>query len=390
MSQTWRNRPLRDCVKFLSGGTPNKSRSDFWEGEIPWVSSGEMAQTRIYDTALHISQVGAEEGSRLVPANTVLIVVRGMSLAKECRVTITKREVAFNQDLKALQCREDVDPEFLFYALMARREDLRDLATEAAHGTKRLQTEMLQGYELPIPSVDAQRRIASVLTAYDDLLENNERRIALLEESARLLYRDWFVRLRFPGYEHRRLTDSPLGKIPKTYQERGITLIRSLNVYDNRFQDDGLAFLNDDQASELSHVAVEPRDILLNITGASVARCCMVPELLLPARVNQHVMIVRINPALADPYFVLSAINSEERKRQLLAYAQVGATREALTKETVTNFQIVLPDEHLLRDFAQVARNLFRQREVLAHQNGVVEKARNLLLPRLMSGEITV
>jgi len=374
-----------------------------------------MAQTRIYDTALHISQVGAEEGSRLVPANTVLIVVRGMSLAKECRVTITKREVAFNQDLKALQCREDVDPEFLFYALMARREDLRDLATEAAHGTKRLQTEMLQGYELPIPSVDAQRRIASVLTAYDDLLENNERRIALLEESARLLYRDWFVRLRFPGYEHRRLTDSPLGKIPKTwrvvrlgeiatkigsgatprggeaaYQERGITLIRSLNVYDNRFQDDGLAFLNDDQASELSHVAVEPRDILLNITGASVARCCMVPERLLPARVNQHVMIVRINPALADPYFVLSAINSEERKRQLLAYAQVGATREALTKETVTNFQIVLPDEHLLRDFAQVARNLFRQREVLAHQNGVVEKARNLLLPRLMSGEITV
>ena len=239
--------------------------------------------------------------------------------------------------------------------------------------------------------------------------------MSLLEEAARLLYREWFVRLRFPGCEHTRLINSPMGKMPvnwriarlgeittkigsgatlrggeAAYQERGITLIRSLNVYDDRFEDDGLAFLNEDQAAALSHVSVEPRDILLNITGASVARCCMVPERHLPARVNQHVMIVRVDSALADPYFVLSAVNSDERKRQLLSYAQVGATREALTKETVTNFEIVLPDESLLRRFAEEARDIFRQREVLAHQNAVLRKARDLLLPRLMSGEVAV
>jgi type I restriction enzyme S subunit len=269
--------------------------------------------------------------------------------------------------------------------------------------------------KIPCPPVEVQRRIGDILSAYDDLIENNRRRIALLEEAARQLYREWFVRLRFPGHEHTRIIDSPLGPIAEgwrvvrlgdittrigsgatprggqsAYQEQGITLIRSLNVYDERFADEGLAFLDDDQAAQLSHVTVEPRDILLNITGASVARCCMVPERHLPARVNQHVMIIRVDATLADPSFVLCAINSDQRKRQLLSYAQVGATREALTKETVTNFEIVLPDEKLLRQFGEIARDISQQREVLAHQNADLRAARDLLLPRLMSGEIAV
>ena len=107
-------------------------------------------------------------------------------------------------------------------------------------------------------------------------------------------------------------------------------------------------------------------------------------------RLNQHVMIIRVDATLADPSFVLCAINSDQRKRPLLSYAQVGATREALTKETVTNFQIVLPDEKLLRQFGEVARDINPQREVLAHQNADLRTARDLLLPRLMSGEIAV
>jgi type I restriction enzyme, S subunit len=101
-------------------------------------------------------------------------------------------------------------------------------------------------------------------------------------------------------------------------------------------------------------------------------------------------MIIRVDTTLADPFFVLCAINSDQRKRQLLSYAQVGATREALTKETVTNFEIVLPDEKLLRQFGEVARDINQQREVLAHQNADLRTARDLLLPRLMSGEIAV
>jgi type I restriction enzyme, S subunit len=203
----WERRPLGRCAKFLSGGTPSKSRSEFWEGAIPWVSSGEMTAARIHDTQLHITEDAAANESRIVPANTVLAVVRGMSLAKEFRVSLTKRAMAFNQDLKAFACEPDIESEFLFYALLARREHIRELATEASHGTKKLETEVLANFPILVPMPDVQRRVVEVISAYDDLIENNQRRMALLEEAVRQLYREWFVRLRFPGHEHTRIID---------------------------------------------------------------------------------------------------------------------------------------------------------------------------------------
>lgn len=129
----------------------------------------------------------------------------------------------------------------------------------------------------------------------------------------------------------------------ESYKKQGITLIRSQNVYDFRFQLEGLAFIDENQANGLSNVEVKPNDILLNITGASVARCCMVPTNLLPARVNQHVAIVRIDQNCANPYFVLYSINSPKYKHHLLTLAQGGATREALTKDTIGDFEIPFP-----------------------------------------------
>ncbi len=129
----------------------------------------------------------------------------------------------------------------------------------------------------------------------------------------------------------------------ESYKDDGITLIRSLNVYDFKFERDGLAYIDDVQAKDLSNVEVKQHDILLNITGASVARCCMVPSETLPARVNQHVALVRANKIFVNPYYLLYTINSPQYKHRLLTLAQGGATREALTKETIENFKIPVP-----------------------------------------------
>jgi len=99
-------------------------------------------------------------------------------------------------------------------------------------------------------------------------------------------------------------------------------------------------------------------------------------------------MIIRADLAKADPFLVHAAINSDERKRQLLSYAQKGSTREALTKETVSNFEIFLPTDGLMRSFGEIAADAFRQRELLGQQTQKLRTARDLLLPRLMSGEI--
>jgi type I restriction enzyme S subunit len=128
-----------------------------------------------------------------------------------------------------------------------------------------------------------------------------------------------------------------------SYKASGISLVRSLNVYDFKFKTKDLAYIDEEQAKKLSNVTLEENDILLNITGASVARCTIIPDNILPARVNQHVSIIRIKKNIADPYFVLYSINSDYYKHRLLSLAQGGATREALTKEMIEKFEIKLP-----------------------------------------------
>ena len=264
---------------------------------------------------------------------------------------------------------------------------------------------------VPIVPKKVQDRVVEILSAYDDMIENNRRRIELLEQSARLLYKEWFVHLRFPGHENVTITHGipeswtrkPLkgvttkigsGATPKggqaSYKEEGITLIRSQHVYDYQFDDAGLAFIDEEQAARLDNVIVESRDILLNITGASVARCCMVLDRLLPARVNQHVMIIRVDPELCSPHYILGTINSFREKQLLLNIARAGgATREALTKDTICNTEFLIPPTKFVREFHDIAEDLFNQRQALSQQNLVLAKARDLLLPRLMSGEIS-
>ena len=175
----WERRPLVSCVIFRSGGTPSKNRPEYWDGDIPWVSSGEMSETRLYDTPLHVSPEGADAGSRLVTRDTVLVVVRGMSLAKEFRLATVAREMAFNQDLKALECRDGIDSLFLFHSLLDQRDGIRDLATEASHGTKKLDTAVLERLPILVAEPRLQRlfrdTVASSLAQRDNLYNQNVR-----------------------------------------------------------------------------------------------------------------------------------------------------------------------------------------------------------------------
>ncbi len=218
MTSSWKIYRLGDCATFLSGGTPSKRKAEYWGGDIPWISCKDMKVSRIYDAEDHITQEGAQNGTRLVCPGTILIVVRGMILAKEFPVVIAMRQVAFNQDLKALQCKQNVDSGFLYYWLLGSTYQICGIADEAAHGTKRLQSDRLLNLSVNLPPIALQRKIAAILSAYDDLIENNIRRIAILEEMARMLYREWFVHFRFPGHEKVKLVDSPLGKIPEGWE----------------------------------------------------------------------------------------------------------------------------------------------------------------------------
>ncbi|AHJ16080.1 restriction endonuclease subunit S [Bifidobacterium breve 12L] len=137
----------------------------------------------------------------------------------------------------------------------------------------------------------------------------------------------------------------------EAYKDAGIPIIRSQNIHDWIFQPDGLAFLDDEQAESLSNVEVRSNDVLLNITGDSVARACIVPSERIPARVNQHVAIVRAGKKI-NPTYLLASLQS--KKTMLLSLASSGATRNALTKRMIENLDIDLPSREIQDSIAQV------------------------------------
>ena len=161
------------------------------------------------------------------------------------------------------------------------------------------------------------------------------------------------------GWKQRQLgeitTKIGSGATPKggkeAYQEEGITLIRSMNVHNGLFEYKELAHISEEQAEKLDNVTIEENDVLLNITGASVARSCVVPSKILPARVNQHVCIIRCNQCIV-PEFLNKLLIDDNYQRLLWSIAEAGATREAITKQQVESLQIIMPPIELQEQFA--------------------------------------
>lgn len=146
------------------------------------------------------------------------------------------------------------------------------------------------------------------------------------------------------------------GATPKggneSYKEEGISLIRSMNVHNDKFEYKDLAYIDDEQAKKLSNVTIEEHDVLLNITGASVARCCVVPPNALPARVNQHVSILRCTEELIPVFLSQQFTNGNYQKLLWNIATSGGATREAITKQQIEGLEIIVPPINFQFQFA--------------------------------------
>lgn len=226
-----------------------------------------------------------------------------------------------------------------------------------AHGSimQGLNSEIVRSLPILLPPLPEQQRIVSLLdeafegiaTATANAEKNLQNARALFESHLNAVFTQ-----RGPGWVGHKLksitTKIGSGATPRggeeAYKKEGISLIRSLNVHDLGFKYTKLAFLDNAQADELSNVEVQPRDVLLNITGASVARCTIVPEDVLPARVNQHVSIIRPIADKLDADFLHYLLISKPYKDQLLKTGEEGgSTRQAITKAQIQEFSVEYP-----------------------------------------------
>ena len=184
--------PLDDVADMLSGGTPRKSNQSYWNGSIPWLTPKDMGKWSGV-TGAKVSTEAIGNGTRLAPADAIFIVVRGMSLHNEIRVLRPAQAMTFNQDIKAIVARRDIDPRYLHYAILSKKPELLDAVEAAGHGTGRLPTDRLK--DLPIPRFGslAETAIADLLSALDRRIDLNRRMNGTLESMARAVFKDWFV-----------------------------------------------------------------------------------------------------------------------------------------------------------------------------------------------------
>ena len=191
----WETRKLEKLVFIQSGSTPSKANPAFWDGSIPWVSGKDMKRLFLENTEDHISTAAVDAGARLVPAGTLLMLTRGMALLKDVPICMLRRQMSFNQDVKALRLREDVNGVFLAFALLGSKQRLQQMVDIAGHGTGKLNTDEIKAFELAFPQPAEQQRIAACLSSLDEMLAMQSRKVEGLRTHKRGLMQQLFPSL---------------------------------------------------------------------------------------------------------------------------------------------------------------------------------------------------
>ncbi|MBM6937335.1 restriction endonuclease subunit S [Pseudoflavonifractor phocaeensis] len=264
-------------------------------------------------------------------------------------------------------------------------------AASAGANINNLRNEHIADLSIPLPSLDEQRKIAAVLDKVSDLIAKRRQQLDKLD----LLIKSRFVEIfgdpisNTLGWEQVMLREATSkigsGATPRggkeSYQTEGITLIRSMNVHDGRFEYKDLAHITDIQAAQLDNVIVEENDVFINITGASVARSCIVPCEVLPARVNQHVAIIRCIPNLLQPVFANCMFLNDRFKRKLLDIGESGgATRQAITKQQLEALTVILPPLGLQQQFAAFVERTEKTKTTISRSLEKLETLKKALM----------
>jgi type I restriction enzyme, S subunit len=360
-------------------------------GPYPFVQTGDVKKAELYlrDYEQTYSDAGLAQ-SKLWPAGTLCITIA----ANIAETAILDIEACFPDSVIGF----NADPEradtrfvkYLFDAVLKMR--FRSFTQGAAQDN--LSQAKLLSIEFPVPELTVQRRIADILSAYDDLIENNRRRIQVLEQAARLLYKEWFVHLRFPGHEHVTITDGvpegwerkalielaeiTMGQSPKStyYNEtgEGLPFHQGVTNFGHRFP------THETYCTVANRIA-EPGDILFSVR-APVGRINITRDKIIIGR-----GVSAIRSRWDQQNFLFYNLKNHFFKEDLMGS---GAIFAAITKKDLHNVELLSPPDTVTRLFLDQVEPLDQQIDILQAANKHATQARDLLLPRLMNGEVVV
>ena len=376
---------LAETSKWYSGGTPSTTSPEYWNGEIPWISASSMHDFYIRDSERRVTPIGLDNGTRLVPKNTIIFVVRGMSLQTEFRIGITRRAVTFGQDCKALIPTSSFDPFFLAYFLRSQTYDILGLVEEASHGTGKLPTEAISQIKVPEPPLPEQKSIAAVFSGLDDKIDLLQRQNKTLEAMAETLFRQWFVEDAQEGWDERPLSSIANflnGLACQKYPPAND--LEKLPVLKIRDLTSGITEASDWATSDVKPgYIVKAGDVIFAWSASLMVKVWDGEKCVL----NQH--LFKVTSDKFPKWFYLRWC--KHHLAEFIAVAASHATTMGHIKRGDLDAAMVLvPPPPVLETMSKQMQPLLDKQIAIARQRKTLEKLRDTLLPKLMSGEVRV
>ena len=373
---------ISDIGEVVGGGTPSTANSDFWGGDIPWISPKDLTGYKsvyISHGESFLNKTGLKSGTKLLPKDTVLF----SSRAPIGYVAIASNPICTNQGFKSIICnKEIINPLFLYYYIKGNLDYIKLFGTGATF--PEISGAAMRKIKVQIPSLPTQQKISSILSAYDHLIENNTRRIRLLEQMAENLYKEWFVRFRFPEHEKVEMVNglpkgwkiNSLKEICEFKRGRNITsaemcdgIIQVISAgvapsgYHNKANVHGVSVTMSSSGANAGYISIHYDDIW-------AADCSYISE-----------------KETEDIYYVYELLNNI---RQVINNFQIGAAQPHVYPKDINRIKTCVPPKELrikantnLSKIHKEIHKLYKQNQLLTHQ-------RDLLLPRLMSGKLEV
>ena len=395
----WQRLSISTVADVISGGTPKTDKPEYWDGDIPWLSVKDFAgdQKYVYKAEKSITPLGLQKSATtLLEKDDIIISARG-TVGEVAQIPF---QMAFNQSCFGLRAKKGFSPDFLYYALKYQMKQVKSISNGAVFDTIIIKTfDKIKCY---FPSLSEQQRIASILSAYDSQIENNQKRIKLLEQMAENLYKEWFVRFRFPGYETVEFeggipkgwgkgsvatyAEIMSGGTPKTdvveYYGGNIPFFTPKDATDGFFSCSTFTMITEDGLNHCNSRYYPKNTITITARG-TVGRVNMMG---VPMAMNQSCFALKSKYSGSNIYLFFALKEASAMMKKMAS----GGVFDTIVLKTFDHISILNPSVELLSQFDIIVSPILDTILMLQKNNDILTTQRDLLLPRLMSGKLTI
>lgn len=384
--------------RISSGGTPSRGKPEYFTADLsghPWVKSKELLDSSIATTEEMISDEGLQNSAaKYFPEDTVLIAMYGANVGQ---LGWLAKRATVNQAICGLVIDErKANWRFVFYSLLLNRGDLTIQAQGAAQ--QNLNQDLIRQFQITLPTLPVQDRVAAILSAYDDLIENNLRRIKILEEMARALYREWFVEFRFPGHAKVPRVASAMGPIPKGWEVASLSSLVDFAKGRKPKETRKTSLLGDVKllliaaleggANEFTSpeklVIAGTHDTIMVMDGASSCDVAIGFSGAVGSTLGRF-RVKEIDSFSPHALYHFLASNAEGFKQK-----NIGAAIPHANKDYILSQLIAIPPRPIMSQFDTQVTPIHSLIEINKARVQNLRRTRDLLLPRLLSGQIPI